>query len=1005
MPEVTVRNKKTGKVDRIPWNKSRPPTPDEIKSILRGEQGVQPPTGFNRSSEDWIDEPPPKNWSSAPVYMPEGKMPDIPSAPPSMFSRVMDTAYGGESSYLPPIRGVTRPALPELPREAWGPEEMRWTPKWNPQSYSPASIMPSIPALDQWAYENIARPSSSAVGLATDWATGKVVGPLLKGAGRWLRGGKEVAEEVAPLINPKAPSYSPVQKLLPQRAASAQGHFVVDEAGVATHSQRPYTPLERKPFDPRSVRGPSGTVSPTTGRVVPAREAGRFVARTPEPVPTIGSREIPVVDIPADVSAAYPAPRVPPTMDLPPVEGAGIGPNYTGARRAAERQVIDWNARTGVYSPVDPRVRGGAVVAEEVGEPLARRIGESREAFRARVAAANAPYPPAISPSEIITPDVPAPPSAIPTRTPPLGRKVGSGKSVGATEALPESTGIFSRLRRTLADQTGSVPRRKRTDLRTAAQRKRTMRELEELDREGKITPEDVKTASKLKFPESWKQFLPESLRNEKGSVNFSAIVNKMTDRQKAKAAKEVGPDWVEKLESWWNKTPDVSAPGSSANPLKVGLGQSKGTAAKPITREAPNPFTPGGRKRIKEEAFDALNVPRAMMSTLDLSGFRQAVGALHKPELRKNIPKMIKSVGSEKFFKESQQAIMNHPNYARARKADLAISDLPKPGMKANETEELFMSKLAERIPGYGKLVRASGRGYVGLLNQTRMDLFNNLTESAAKYAAKKGKKVSSDAEIAKLVNAMTGRGNLPKMLDDASPLLNAMFFSPRLAAARIHMLNPINYAKASPFVRKEMLKSAATIAGKWAGMATIFKAAGGDAVDIELDPRSSDFGKVKIGNVRIDFSGGHQSYIRLFSQLAPMFVGKRGKYKDTETGEIREFGKGYRSRTEWDAIQTFMEGKTSPALSTAITHLKNRTITGEKPQWLPDSDRVMSHPGEELLEKSEVSKKANAMFLQDIYAIQKENPELAAILAPLLFLGESANVQKRRSARRKYQ
>jgi hypothetical protein len=1001
MPDIQVRNKKTGKIDTIKWNKGRAPRPDEINAILAQQEGKPLKTGFN-GADEWDDTP--VRQSSAPVYMPEGKMPDIPAPPPSTFSRVLDTAYGGENSYLPPIRGITRPALPDSSQADWGPEEDRWKLARVPYTY-----IPHIPAISKWGYENITRPASSVVGTATDLLTAKVTGPLLKGAGRWLRGGKEVAEEVAPLINPKAPSYSPVQKLLPQRAASAQGHFVVDEAGVATHSQRPYTPLERKPFDPRSVRGPSGTVSPTTGRVVPAREAGRFVARTPEPVPTIGSREIPVVDIPADVSAAYPAPRVPPTMDLPPVEGAGIGPNYTGARRAAERQVIDWNARTGVYSPVDPRVRGGAVVAEEVGEPLARRIGESREAFRARVAAANAPYPPAISPSEIITPDVPAPSSAIPTRTPPLGRKVGSGKSVGAAEALPESTGIFSRLRNTLADETGSVPRRKRTDLRTAAQRRRTMQELAERDREGKITPEDVKTASKLKFPESWKQFLPESLRNEKGSVNFSAIVNKMTDRQKAKAAKEVGPDWVEKLEAWWNKTPDVSAPGSSAKPLKVGLGQSKGTVEKPITREAPNPFTPGGRKRIKEEAMDIANVPRAMMSTLDLSGFRQAAGSLHKKELWQNVNNMRKAVGSEKFFKELQASIASHPKYVRASKAQLALSDLPKPGGKLKDTEELFMSRFAEKIPGYGKLVRASGRGYVGLLNKTRMDLFNNLTEEAVKSGAK-----TSDAEIAKLVNAMTGRGNLPKVLEDSVPLLNSIFFSPRLAASRLHMLNPVNYIKASPLVRKEMAKSIGTVAAKWWGMSELLEVASGGKYKVEKDPRSSDFGKVRIGNIRLDFGSGFQQYIRLAAQTAPLLIGQRGKFKDTETGAITEYGKGYRSTTELGNVANFLKGKLAPVPSAIATHMENKVFSGEKPQWLPDvkkiasqktAGKMASETAEQLLSKSEISKKFNAMFLQDIYSIQKENPELAAAMAPFLFFGESANVQKRRTARQKYQ
>jgi hypothetical protein len=991
MPEIRVQDSKTGKVSRIQWNKPRAPRPDEIRAIVEREQGAKAPTGFNLSDEDWSVPPPPDpERATARVFV--GQAP--PEFQPSMFSKVVDTAYGGENSVLPPIRGVTRPALPELPRESWGPEQLRWKPQM-----IPGTNIPSVPAISDYAYNNLIRPSSSVVGAASDWATGKVLGPIFKGVGRWARGAEEVAEHIP---TGAAPSYAPVQKALPQAAESARGHFIVNEAGVASHSARPYSPLERNPlFDPRSVRGPSGTVNPNTGRVVPARENGRFVARVPEPVPTVKASEMPIVDMPPEIAAAY-DPKAIQSARISPPGTPDLGPGFQRARQEAANEINWWDQRAAVNSPTDAAVRGGPVVAEDIGRPLARRVGETREAFRARVAAESGAAKGAALETSAI-PDVASP--DLVQGSSQLGKSIGSGQSLGAASNRP---GIFSRLGETLADQSGSVPR-KRVDLRTAASRRRTMRELEQKAAEDAISPKDVKTVEKLSLPESWKQFLPERLRNEKGAIDISAMVNRMTGKEKARVAKEVGPDWVQKIENWYKSKPgDVPAPGAPAKEMKVGFGQSKGSIETPITREAPGFKTPGGQKRLTEEAMDAMNAPRSVMASLDLSGFRQAIGSMHKKELWKNVPEMFRAAGSEKVFKEGQAAIASHPKYVRASKAQLAVTDLPKPGGNIRKQEELFMSKFAEKIPGLGKLVRASGRGYVTLLNKTRMDLFNSLTEQAAKSGAK-----TSDKEIAQLVNAMTGRGNLPKTVERAAPILNSMFFSPRLMASRGHMLNPYNYGKASPMVRKEMLKSLAATGAAWGGLTGMINLIGGDDVKVEIDPRSTDFGKARIGNTRVDLSGGFQPYLRLASQLAPLMENRRGQFKDTETGRIRTFGEGYRARTEKDAALDFFEGKTAPMLSAILMHMEGKTITGEKPQWLPDMSKVTSAHGagkkveagfEQVLSKSEITKKLTPMIMQDLFSLYKEDPKMMGWGAAGFF-GAGINVQKRRTARRSHQ
>ena len=121
---------------------------------------------------------------------------------------------------------------------------------------------------------------------------------------------------------------------------------------------------------------------------------------------------------------------------------------------------------------------------------------------------------------------------------------------------------------------------------------------------------------------------------------------------------------------------------------------------------------------------------------------------------------------------------------------------------------EEAFMSNLAEKIPGFGHLARGSDRAYTGFLNKLRADVFDDLV-SKAKLTGSDNPNMAKD--IATFVNAATGRGSLPAALEKAAPALNGVFFSPRLMASRLTLLNPVYYLnpKTDPFVRKEALKS----------------------------------------------------------------------------------------------------------------------------------------------------------------------------------------------------
>jgi hypothetical protein len=257
------------------------------------------------------------------------------------------------------------------------------------------------------------------------------------------------------------------------------------------------------------------------------------------------------------------------------------------------------------------------------------------------------------------------------------------------------------------------------------------------------------------------------------------------------------------------------------------------------------------------------LNTPRTIMASFDLSApFRQGVFLVGRPEFYKAWMPMLRSFFSEKYFQASQAEIASRPTFRLMQKAGLALTEEGGPLMKR---EEQFMSNWIEKVPVLGKGVRASSRAYMGFLNKLRADTFDTLIKQAANEGIDLEHDYHALHSIARFVNNATGRGDLGRW-NTAAPVLNGLFFSPRLIASRVNMMNPIWYQTLHPFARKQALKSLLSFS---AIAFTILGLAKMGGAEVEADPRSSDFGKIKTGNTRYDILGGFQQYIRLGAQM----------------------------------------------------------------------------------------------------------------------------------------
>ncbi len=330
---------------------------------------------------------------------------------------------------------------------------------------------------------------------------------------------------------------------------------------------------------------------------------------------------------------------------------------------------------------------------------------------------------------------------------------------------------------------------------------------------------------------------------------------------------------------------------------------------------------------KAKEAGVSILNLPRAILATGDMSApFRQGLFLIGKPkQFAGAFGGMFKQFASETAFKAVQEEITTRPTYLLMREAKLALTDV---GPNMSMREERFLSNMTEKIPVFGKLSKASNRAYVGFLNKLRADVFDNFLLKASESGIDIHNNPKVVKDLATFINNATGRGNLGA-LERSAGALNGIFFSPRLIASRVNMLNPVSYMKMEPFARKQALKTMLSSSSILLSILGLAKLGG---ADVGADPTSADFGKIKIGNTRIDIGGGMQQYLKLGAQLIT------GKVTSTTSGKVTKLGEGYKPMTRFDVLERFFMGKENPAVSLFTDWLVGSNLIGEKFELGPE-------------------------------------------------------------------
>lgn len=326
---------------------------------------------------------------------------------------------------------------------------------------------------------------------------------------------------------------------------------------------------------------------------------------------------------------------------------------------------------------------------------------------------------------------------------------------------------------------------------------------------------------------------------------------------------------------------------------------------------------------KLLDNSMSVLHVPKAVQSSYDLSNaFRQSwfftMNPMNYKQTMSAMNAQIMALKSEKVALRFNQQIIDHPLYELARKSTVDLIEVRMGVADLRARADPFMSRLAEHIPG----VSHSQRAFITFSNKMRHEMFY-------KYAQRmldKGMTWETDGaafqRLGEFMNIATGRGLLGK-LESLGPELGLFFWSPRLVAARVELV-PYLLFKSPPIVRKQLIMELVASTSSTIGILTAMKMSG--VADVGLDPRSADFGKIRIGNTRIDMWGGFQQYAvfltRMYGSLPGIPPEKGGK--SSTSGNFYDID-------PIEAAARFLRYKTSPAPSFFIDLWLEENAIGE--------------------------------------------------------------------------
>ena len=353
----------------------------------------------------------------------------------------------------------------------------------------------------------------------------------------------------------------------------------------------------------------------------------------------------------------------------------------------------------------------------------------------------------------------------------------------------------------------------------------------------------------------------------------------------------------------------------------------------------------------------DTFNLARAMMTSFDLSAILRQGGFIsygHPWRALKSVGPSLRAFASDQAEHRVKAEIESRPNAPLYHKYGLQLTGIGAGPL--TQIEEAYASRWLERFPTWlgGGLVRGSGRAYTSFLNKLRADSFDAMAAALGRRSTLT--EVEGKA-IAGYINTATGRGKIGAK-ENAAQTLNTVFFAPRLVASRFQLLAGQPLYGGNARTRKMIVvEYARFLIGVNVAIALAAFALGEDEEEgreskplVGLDPRSSDFGKIRVGNTYLDPLAGLAQVTVLLARLTTgETVGSgdakplRPSYTLTdlrialgEDIEPHELGKDgelpFGSGSAASVLGRFVRSKLAPVPGAIINALSGSNMIGEE-------------------------------------------------------------------------
>jgi ElaB/YqjD/DUF883 family membrane-anchored ribosome-binding protein len=422
--------------------------------------------------------------------------------------------------------------------------------------------------------------------------------------------------------------------------------------------------------------------------------------------------------------------------------------------------------------------------------------------------------------------------------------------------------------------------------------------------------------------------------------------------------------------------------------------------------------------EKFRDALLEIWNIPRALMATGEIS-FLLIQGGIqtlsHPINAARAFYKAMQHYWSEKKSKEWGDFIKTQPYYEVMKKSKLSLSEFD---ARLNAQEEQFLGGWVNFMWDYagwpiqlmgGKayerwkqlnLFKKLERATVGYMNTIRILRFIDGMKKLEKEKKNFNDNTEEYKNVADVINTLTGRASLGPLEGKASKVLSTVFFSPRNWASVLKTMTPFAFyhfgkmgqkgtykpSVAQKMAMADFMTYMAITGAMVALMAAKFNDDDDEETEVSLDPYSSDFMKIRLGNTRIDPWAGKQQMIVFQARMIMNAI--------TKGGETKKLGQGMFTPTRSELAAQLVQNKLAPTAALAVKWAQQKV----------DKEGKASLYGEEFLLSEELAGSLYPMYIGTVNELWEDQPEtVSAFLTAYAFLGGGVSTYKTKEQKEK--